>query len=600
MKPFYQVLTIKLLCLVFALSLPEFGFAQSMANARVVDANTDEPLPYATIADLSGSRGTLSNTDGVFALEIKNPTDTISISFLGYQTAILSAEELLTLNEIRLTPEVTQLTDVIVTADDDYLYQIINQCRASVKDAPIEWSRAFLQHVTRSNDQPIEMIQAYYNVSSSQKAIDDLILKNGRVAMAPINGRYFVNLGMTQAITRLDLYSKSRSFNSHPLQLNLRQLRRRYELDRRPSLGNANLYHIAFQPKRKNAAYFSGEIWIDKSTYNLRKIILRDDSLERHPFVSVFPDQEIEYINLELAFTFSMDENSQRLNHLQWNYELNLKPTGRRPTGGLQRLYARISNKVSASGILHCYQYRDLFWEPFFEYSPEHNDYRKISFLPYNLNFWNANHGLVYSEQQLSDMAYFQENGFLMNHADFPSDDEPFFQFNNPHWQADKRVRYKYEEQEGRPNPANNVPMTRFDPWSTIDSEDDIAVQIMLDINRLEDSISFVSSTVLDIFETESEPPYDSLDHCLLNMYFDLCEIERRQMIARIASLDDINFENLKREHEISTQQIRILQRDFFSEVRGARPKRMIKKWNKIIVDNLEIDNLETFKIKLE
>ncbi|MEL6804906.1 MAG: carboxypeptidase-like regulatory domain-containing protein, partial [Bacteroidota bacterium] len=195
MKPFYQVLTIKLLCLVFALSLPEFGFAQSMANARVVDANTDEPLPYATIADLSGSRGTLSNADGVFALEIKNPTDTISISFLGYQTAILSAEELLTLNEIRLTPEVTQLTDVIVTADDDYLYQIINQCRASVKDAPIEWSRAFLQHVTRSNDHPIEMIQAYYNVSSSQKAIDDLILKNGRVAMAPINGRYFVNLG---------------------------------------------------------------------------------------------------------------------------------------------------------------------------------------------------------------------------------------------------------------------------------------------------------------------------------------------------------------------------------------------------------------------
>ena len=140
-------------------------------------------------------------------------------------------------------------------------------------------------------------------------------------------------------------------------------------MERKPSLSNAQLYHIAFRPKEENSPYFSGEIWIDKSNYFLRKVILIDNFLERHPLVSVFPDQEIKYIDLELAFTFSNAVNSQRLSHLQWQYELELQPTNRQVLGGMQRLHEQTNNHVTASGILHCYQYRDLLWEPLFEYS---------------------------------------------------------------------------------------------------------------------------------------------------------------------------------------------------------------------------------------
>ncbi|MEM7574784.1 MAG: carboxypeptidase-like regulatory domain-containing protein [Bacteroidota bacterium] len=565
--------------------------AQLIIQARVVDAQTEQALAYATVASISSQDGTLTNADGFFSLEVSSAQDSLTISFLGYQSMRLQAGSLRATPVVLLQPQSIELSDVTVFSEDEYLYRAVSDCRKTLRRAPNASSRAYLQLVTNSTEQPVELIQAYYNLDLSQRRIDNFRLKNGRVAMALQDSMFFVNLSTTQALTQLDLYQSSGAFNRLPLHFNLRALRKKFELRRLASLSNPDLYHIAFNPREEGQALFSGELWIDKNSFQLHKLVIRDEAVEEHPFFSVFPNKRIERLGLELRYTFKEVPTGMQLSHIEWAYEVQLVPvSAAAQRGGL--------SLVQTEGILHCYDYRSTFWEPFFDYDPQHNDYRKISFLPYNPDFWSSSHGLVYTEQQLEQMAFFRDHGFLINHFDPSSDKEGFFEFNNPHWQADYRSFYQ-EPQVPIPPPTDQVEL-RLNapslPGFGQQQEEEIAVQIFLDLNRLGDSIQFTSVTVLDLYQTISQPPYDSLDHCLLNMYFDLCEIERRKMMEKLRGVND--YQQAAAIHATTKTELERLQRSFFREVRGLKPEQMLRKWNYLIYRELGIDNLALFKIE--
>jgi CarboxypepD_reg-like domain len=55
-------------------------------TGKIIDEETSEPLPFATIALKSKGKGTVSNTNGNFGMKIstEHNNDTLSISFLGY------------------------------------------------------------------------------------------------------------------------------------------------------------------------------------------------------------------------------------------------------------------------------------------------------------------------------------------------------------------------------------------------------------------------------------------------------------------------------------------------------------------------------------
>ena len=581
------------LLLIFSCLTDSSLYAQYTVQAQVIDGQTQLPLSYATVAKIGQAGGTLTNAEGVFSLEFDRASDSLAISFLGYETRRFQAADLRTTPKVSLQPQEIDLMDVTVYSEDEYLYRAIADCRKTLRRAPTASSRAYLQLVTNSPEQPVELIQAYYNLELSQRRIEDFHLKNGRVAMATQDGMYFVNLSTTQALTQLDLYNSNSSFNRQPLQFNLRTLRRKFELRRLASLTNPSLYHIAFNPREEGQALFSGEMWIDKNTFQLHKLIIRDEDVEEHPFFSVFPNKEIERLGLEMSYTFLPVEDQMQLSHIEWKYEIKLVPITTEPS----RLGGLGLTLVQTEGILHCYDYNSSFWEPFYEYDPLHNDYRKISFLPYNPDFWATSHGLVYTQKQLQQMAFFRDHGFLMNHFDLSETKEGFFEFNNPQWQADTRSYYQESDPPNSPDEVDiRLNANQIDLFNKGD-EKDIAVQIFLDLNQLGDSIQYTSVTVLDLYQTVSHPPYDSLDHCLLNMYFDLCEIERRKMMELLEGVND--YDQAAAIYQETKEEVDRVQQTFFREVWGTKPKQMLRKWNALIYQELGIDNIALFKIEV-
>ena len=62
------------------------AFAQTQMRGKVVDKNTREPLPGATIVANGTTVGVTTNIDGEFVLNVPKNAKTISVSFIGYET----------------------------------------------------------------------------------------------------------------------------------------------------------------------------------------------------------------------------------------------------------------------------------------------------------------------------------------------------------------------------------------------------------------------------------------------------------------------------------------------------------------------------------
>jgi hypothetical protein len=85
-------------------------------SARVLDMETKQPIPYATV-ETGLNQGLITNEDGEFTFlleNIKQPQDSIFVSYMGYETKGVFFEEAAAL-EILLTPKTYQLKEVFLT-----------------------------------------------------------------------------------------------------------------------------------------------------------------------------------------------------------------------------------------------------------------------------------------------------------------------------------------------------------------------------------------------------------------------------------------------------------------------------------------------------
>jgi thiol-disulfide isomerase/thioredoxin len=102
------------LVFIFFLLANSLAFGQrKVVEGMIVDANTREPIPFASIGILGTPRGTSSNLKGEFSLAVEGQF-AIRVSCLGYETQEvqnLSAEERAL---ILLKPSATQLKELVV------------------------------------------------------------------------------------------------------------------------------------------------------------------------------------------------------------------------------------------------------------------------------------------------------------------------------------------------------------------------------------------------------------------------------------------------------------------------------------------------------
>src|SRR5688572_21680693 len=72
-----------------------------LISGQVRDIHSDEPIPFASVSFLHTTSGTLTDTSGLFSLQISQwPGDTLAITCVGYQRILLLIDK--TKDSIRL------------------------------------------------------------------------------------------------------------------------------------------------------------------------------------------------------------------------------------------------------------------------------------------------------------------------------------------------------------------------------------------------------------------------------------------------------------------------------------------------------------------
>ncbi len=95
---------------------PVRAAATDEVRGKVVDGATEEPIAGCIVK--SKGSFTSTNKEGNFSLKLKNEGDSLTFSFIGYESLTLPTSA--DMAEVRLTPKTTVLKDVVIEAPDIY------------------------------------------------------------------------------------------------------------------------------------------------------------------------------------------------------------------------------------------------------------------------------------------------------------------------------------------------------------------------------------------------------------------------------------------------------------------------------------------------
>lgn len=113
-----------------------------VCTSRVVDSETGEPLPYASVYVVGRGGGTIANSEGVFTLAAATD-DTLRLSFVGYEPLQVSVSQVG--NEVRLAPVSTLMDEVTVLPMESILQRIYDKLTNDYKIHRKETSDFFLR-----------------------------------------------------------------------------------------------------------------------------------------------------------------------------------------------------------------------------------------------------------------------------------------------------------------------------------------------------------------------------------------------------------------------------------------------------------------------
>ena len=126
MKVSKYILTI-MCALLFA------GATAQTFSAKVIDQESGAPIPYATI-EMGVGQGIITNEEGEFTFlldQVKQPQDSIYISYMGYETkgVLFEAQEN---TEIFLEPKIFELKEVFLTTEVLTVKEIIERVKENL------------------------------------------------------------------------------------------------------------------------------------------------------------------------------------------------------------------------------------------------------------------------------------------------------------------------------------------------------------------------------------------------------------------------------------------------------------------------------------
>jgi hypothetical protein len=259
-----------------------------------------------------------------------------------------------------------------------------------------------------------------------------------------------------------------------------------------------------------------------------------------------------------------------------------------------------ITRDIYTKGILYFYDYDNPFILPYFEYASDYDDYRKMSIIPYNKVFWSNNSTMLLTEKQKEELGFFAHEGYLINFREgnygkdflkLPDYYSKFYENYYTFWSQKKRILLNREMEQNKAYSlekiSQSIPADLYN----------LKVQVLLDVTQLNDTLFCKSYTVFDAYKTFYHLPEQPYTNVFLNIYFDICEIERRKMETildntskTVTQVDSIYNLTLKGIENVTSR--------YLKEVQLGKDENSMEKWNNYINENLGIDNIKLFQDK--
>lgn len=587
---FNRNLAMKIKAVALILTLGQLVFGQTTLRSiegKVLDKNTNQPIPYANIFNASLGVGTITNQDGYFRVDFQQLSDSISVSFIGYETAAIPLNKDSGFYAILLQEREQLLGEVVVTPKlNTYLYGLLADCTKKSSSAKTA-AKAYYELKTFRDTVQVELVESFFNIQLKGYDLADMALKTGRLAMQPFGNRFFVSMESSMAITRSNLKSSSTYYPSSPLDFSKRQMQKKYSLHLEKKylepMGDS-VYVIGFEPVKTDGTHYEGTIWLNKTKQNILKVQLRCSDCLRHPFRPMFGTDSIASVGFNITKTFEELDGEMVFKHVDFAYAISYKSR----VGKANEL----AYTIKTNALLYAYDFGQQFDLPIYEIAPgtvRGVDYRAISAMPYNEFFWKNNDEYRLNEAANNNEIFFSDPKSVASKTAF-TDINPYYSrgfFEHPFklW-SKNRVKFR-EVVEDTSQAASNSSLN-YERYK-------LSVKIFVDINTYKGATDIKTATIFDPYESYFHLPIDSKALCFINLFFDLCEVERRKLDASLRSLAD----EPAKARELAQRRLMDIEAKkqvFLQAVKRGTNETAMEKWNSYVWEELGIDNISIFK----
>lgn len=348
------------------------------------------------------------------------------------------------------------------------------------------------------------------------------------------------------------------------------------------------MYQVRFTPKNDDGTFFQGELWMETGTATVRSLQLDRDSCTRHPFQALMPSDELHGLALHYRQTYMPWQGRSILSTIEMEYALTYHSGQGDPRMAALAQDFPKDRRMRTKGIIHLYAPGERFILPRFRYDAGQTDYHKVLSMPYDSAFWAAAPRLVPTDRQLQDQALFAKEGLLLGNnrrLDRTGNDERgFLESNYAFWSPELRIGLKQtmESVAYAPPVAGSTDITA--------NEVHLVAQLFLNIDSTAEGYRTFSATVFDGFSSYCHLADESKADLLLNLFFDLCEIERRRMQAALVQ-PGLSLAGIRAIHAEAQRAMDHTTGMFLKETHyGTDPKKMAL-WNEKVRNKLGVDN---------
>ncbi len=493
-------------------------------EGQVRDKQTKEPLAFVNIYNKSTKKATSSTFDGHFRIFLKHRGDTIVFSYVGYKQETLFYNQRSGFVKLLMEQSSTALNEITIVANDNYLYNLLSDCKKNQDEVKTEAKTYYLLE-SYVNNQQVELVECYYNGIVSGYDLEELKIKNGRIALKKMNDRFFISLESSKAISLLKLFQHNAYFPDNPFTLSKRNLKKYYELELLKTYEDEHgktIYLIEFKPKRNTENLFSGKVWINYALHKIIKIDLEAINTKKHPFLPIKVSMDnIQKVDLNISKTFDDFNNKSVFNHIGFDYTIQYKSRD------------SLVYTISTNAFLQAYDFDTHFQLPRFSFSRDNwGDYRKINAIPYNEFFWehtdefkqidrkNKNNNYFNVEADITSESLFKANRFFIR---------SLLLYAYIKWNADRIWFADFDSDSTTHNAKNQMYYSE---------EFKLNVKLFADMYFIQDSVQLITATILDPIGSYYNFPKDKTAISFINIYFDLMEIQRSEFEREFLNSD--------------------------------------------------------------